>query len=233
MGSLRQIHQSSQPGALVGSSRPLSITAVRRRLGPTKKVQSALGAMDFQVSQDFRSNEGIQGILPGTSTPQRASYAPWPFRVKWRDETSRRFLRRGSATSTWPSGSIGSAPGFPLTGGQHRIPLATGIYFYRIRFDRRDLYWPVRHREMRSVFDWARIVMCPRGRGTVCEERPHVEDVRGASGEERIGYTTRPEIRSASYGEPLVGPSMLAQPGIDFDVRQFQPCGNEHFKNWR
>ena len=58
-------------------------------------------------------------------------------------------------------------------------------------------------------------------------------NVRGASGEERRGYTTRPEIRSASYGEPLVGSSMLAQPGIDFDVRQFQPCGNEHFKNWR
>ena len=59
----------------------------------------------------------------------------------------------------------------------------------------------------------------------------HDEDVRGASWEERIGYTTRPEIRSASYGEPLVGCSMLAQPGIDFDVRQFQPRGNEHFKN--
>jgi hypothetical protein len=58
-------------------------------------------------------------------------------------------------------------------------------------------------------------------------------NVRGASGEERSGYTTRPEIRSASYGEPLVGCSMLAQPSIDFDVRQFQPCGNEHFKNWR
>jgi len=30
-------------------------------------------------------------------------------------------------------------------------------------------------------------------------------NVRGASGEERIEYTTRTEIRSASYGEPLVG----------------------------
>jgi hypothetical protein len=26
---------------------------------------------------------------------------------------------------------------------------------------------------------------------------------------------------------------MLAQPGINFDVRQFQPCGNELFKNLR
>jgi hypothetical protein len=42
-----------------------------------------------------------------------------------------------------------------------------------------------------------------------------------------------PERVIPSYGEPLIGCSMLAQPGIDFDVRQFQPCGNEHFKNWR
>jgi len=38
-------------------------------------------------------------------------------------------------------------------------------------------------------------------------------------GEERSEYTTRPEIRSASYGKPLIGSSILAQPGIDFDVR--------------
>ena len=59
------------------------------------------------------------------------------------------------------------------------------------------------------------------------------ECARCVWGEERIGHTTRPEIRSASYGEPLVGSSMLAQPGIDFDAGQFQPCGNEHFKNGR
>jgi hypothetical protein len=55
-----------------------------------------------------------------------------------------------------------------------------------------------------SLQEWAR-GSCAEATRKVSDEPPHAEAVRGASGDERVGYTTRPEIRSASYGEPLVG----------------------------